>query len=625
MHSVNGIQKNIEMIGKLFPDVITEVECDGEVKYAIDFDALRDNLSEEIVEGNEERYQFTWPDKKKAKLLANTPISATLRPVREESVNFDTTENLYIEGDNLDVLKLLQETYLGKVKMIYIDPPYNRGNDFIYEDDFSQDVETYKKNSGQFDEQANRLDENLENNGRFHTDWLNMLYPRLKLARNLLKNDGVIFISIDDHEIENLKKICDELYGIKNFIAIFPWRKRTAKSDVPYGISQDYEWVLSYAKSTEFLARIQGNDRKYFTTMDFPDRPWRIHDLTKQTTASERPNSFFTIINPKNENQYPANPNRTWAITKETFERYLSEDRIVFPGDYPFLNISKPALRYWKEDDQRKSGDMFGMISVSTKLPESVGMSLDGTKEITGLFGRKIFNFPKTVSLIKFFVDISTKNDPTAIILDFFSGSATTANAIMRFNLEEKCNIKYIMIQIPENTVEKSEAYKVGFKNICDIGKERIRRAAKKIHEEYPDVQFDDGFRVLRLDDSNMKDVYYNPQDTSQDMFANVVDNVKEDRSPEDLLFQVMLELDTLLSSKIETIEICDKRVFNVADGYLMACFDKNVTAEVVTEIAKKKPYYAVFRDASLADDSVATNFDQIFETYSKDTIRKVL
>lgn len=636
MHTPNLADENFKKLAEMFPNAVTETitgyEEDGKpiIERAIDTDVLRQEISAQVVEGAQERYQFTWPDKKKSVVLANAPIAKTLRLDREKSVGRDgiersiDSENIYIEGDNLDALKLLQETYLGKVKMIYIDPPYNTGNDFIYQDDFSQDTDEYLANSGQFDEESNQLVQNTESNGRFHTDWLNMIYPRLRIAKDFLSDDGVIFISIDDNEQENIKKCCNEIFGADNFVATFPWRKRTAKSDVPFGVSQDYEWIVCYAKSEKFVAATLGTERKYFETSDFPNRPWRIHDLTKQTTASERPNSFFTMVNPKTAEEYPANPNRTWAITKDTFDEYYLQGKIVFPGDYDFLNITRPAFRYWKEDDISKAGDLFGLMPVSTKLADSAGMSLDGTKEITELMNGKIFSFPKTVKLIKFFVDISTKTKKDSIILDFFSGSATTAHAVMQLNAEDGGNRKFIMVQLPEETDEKSEAYKAGYKNICEIGEERIRRAGKKIKEE-TGADIDYGFRVFRVDSSNMKDVYYRPAEYTQEQLSLYADNIKPDRTPEDLLFQVMLDLGVLLSSKIDEEEIAGKKVFSVENGYLIACFDNNVTEDTVTEIAKRHPFYAVFRDSGLASDSVAVNFEQIFETYSPKTRRKVL
>ena len=626
MQTANKADENFKKLAEMFPNAVTEtIDENGEVVRAIDKDVLMQEINTKVIDGKEERYQFTWPDKKKSVLLANAPISKTLRPCREESVDFDITENLYIEGDNLEVLKLLQETYLGKIKMIYIDPPYNTGNDFVYEDDFAQSTEEYLANSGQFDGDGNRLVPNTESNGRFHTDWLNMLYPRLKLAKDLLTDDGVIFISIDDNEVENLLKCCGEVFGDCNFVAQIPWRKRTAKSDVPFGVSQDYEYIICFAKSSNFTASVEGKERKYYETPDFVGRPWRVHDLTKQTTASERPNSYFTIVNPKTGEQYPANPNRTWAITEDTFRTYYAENRIVFPGDYEFLNIQKPVLRYWKEDDMKKAGDKFGKVAVSTKLPDNIGMSQDGTKEITSLLGAKAFSFPKPSALIKYLISTSTEKED--YVLDFFSGSATTAHAVMQLNAEDGGHRKFIMVQLPEATDEKSEAHKAGYKTICEIGKERIRRAGKKIKEHSPltTQDLDIGFRVLKCDTSNMKEIFYRPDEVEQTLFDNYASNIKEDRTPEDLLFQVMLDLGILLSSKIEETTIGGCKVLNVADGFLYACFDNNICDEVVTAIAKEQPYYAVFRDSGMASDSVLTNFDQIFASISPSTVRKVL
>ena len=633
LQSYDVVGSNIQRIAALFPNCVTErLGKDGKPELAIDFEKLQAELSDEIIGDSEERYQFTWPDKRAAVRLANTPTTMTLRPCRKESVDFDNTQNLYIEGDNLDVLKVLRETYLGKVKMIYIDPPYNTGNDFVYNDDFAQGKEEFEQSSGLFDENGNQtidpMQRNTESNGRFHTDWLNMIYPRLKVARDLLSEDGVIFISIDDNEVENLQKVCDEIFGEINFVVQYPWRKRTAKSDVPFGVSQDYEWIICYAKSSRFVASIEGGERKYYETPDFPNRPWRVHDMSTQRTASERPNSNFTIINPRNDLEYPVNPQAVWRVTKEGFPQYLKENRIVFPGDYDFLKISKPVLRYWKEDDIKKDGDSFGRISVSTKLPDNIGMSQDGTKEVTNLFDGKIFSYPKPSSLIQFFAKIVNSND--SLILDFFSGSATTAHAVMKLNAEDGGNRKFIMVQLPEKTDEKSEAYKAGYKNICEIGKERIRRAGKKVKEEagLQGQNLDTGFRVLKLDSSNMEDVYYTPLEFElQSLF---MENVKADRTGEDLLFQVMLDLGVELSVKIENenLKIENGRtitVHNVDKGYLMACFDRDIDEATITEIAKRQPVYFVMRDASAASDNVIDNFEQIFKHYSPDTVCRII
>ena len=652
--------QNIDRIAALFPNCVTEM-LDEEhstpekkvYKRAINFELLKQMLSPDVVDGDE-AYEFTWVGKKAAIVEANKPIRKTLRPCVAESKDWDTTKNLYIEGDNLEVLKLLQESYLGKVKMIYIDPPYNTGNDFIYADDFMRSQEEENEQMGMYDEEENRLFKNTDTNGRFHSDWCSMIYSRLMLARNLLTDDGVIFTSIDDNEVDNLKKICDEVFGAVNYVATFPWRKRTAKSDVPFGVSQDYEYILCFAKSSNFVASVDGKERKYYETPDFAGRPWRVHDLTKQTTASERPNSYFTIVNPKNGEEYPANPNATWRITVDTIEDYLAQNRIVFPGDYEFLKISKPVLRYWKEDDMKKAGDKFGKVAVSTKLPDNIGMSQDGTKEITNLLGTKAFSFPKPTVLIKYLISTSTEEGD--FILDFFSGSATTAHAVMQLNAEDGGHRKFIMVQLPEKCDEASEAYKAGYKNICEIGKERIRRAGDKIKQallndgiairkmteykatqgnlegfsygewmEAPEViqakekmasSLDVGFRVLKLDDTNMKDVYYAPDDYDQGMLAGLESNIKDDRTDLDLLFGCLIDwgLPLSLPYKSEQLGSCTVHTYN--DGDLIACFDANIPESVVKEIAQRKPLRAVFRDSGFASSPEKINVFEIFKLY---------
>lgn len=632
MESPDMVAQNIDRIAALFPNCITEM-LDEEhstpekkvYKRAINFELLKQMLSPDVVDGDE-AYEFTWVGKKAAIVEANKPIRKTLRPCVAESKDWDTTENLYIEGDNLEVLKLLQESYLGKVKMIYIDPPYNTGNDFIYADDFKMESEEWKVESGEWSEEGDRLFKNTDTNGRFHSDWCSMIYSRLMLARNLLASDGAIFISIDDNERENLQKICDEVFGTVNYVATFPWRKRTAKSDVPFGVSQDYEWIILYAKSSQYTARISGTERQYYETPDYPGKQWRIHDLTTQRTAFERPNSNFDMVNPKNGDVFQVNPLRTWAVTKETFDEYYAAGKIVFPGDYDFLRISKPAFRYWKEDDMKKAGDFYGMMSASTKLPDDIGMSLDGTKEITELFNGKVFSFPKTTKLIKHFVDMSTKNDDAAIILDFFSGSATTAHAVMQLNAEDGGHRKFIMVQLPEKCDEKSEAYKAGYKNICEIGKERIRRAGEKILKEQlannnstlnsPNSKLDIGFRVLKLDSTNMKDVYYAPCDYDQDFLHQLESNIKDDRTDLDLLFGCLIDwgLPLSLPYKSEQIDGCTVHTYN--DGDLIACFDANVPESVVKEIAQRKPLRAVFRDSGFESSPEKINMFEIFKLY---------
>ncbi len=644
METPDLTQANIEKLAALFPACVTETRGEGgKLKKAVNFELLRQMLSDVVLEGDE-AYEFTWVGKKAAIVEAHKPIRETLRPVMEDetvpigkdstkkpycssgSVNWETTENLYIEGDNLEVLKLLQESYLGKVKMIYIDPPYNTGNDFIYRDDFAMSGEEYSEESGQIDEETgDRLFRNTDSNGRFHSDWCSMIYSRLMLARSFLNEDGAIFISIDDNEVDNLKKICEDIFGASNYIATFPWRKRTAKSDVPFGVSQDYEWIVCYAKSDKFIARVTGTERQYFETPDYPGKPWRIHDLTTQRTAAERPNSNFTMINPKTGDEFLVNPLRTWAVTQDTFLDYYEQGKIVFPGDYSFLNISRPAFRYWKEDDMKKAREMFGLMPASTKLPDDIGMSLDGTKEITELFSGKVFSYPKTSKLIKHLLDMSTKTSPNAIIMDFFSGSATTAHAVMQLNAEDGGHRKFIMVQLPEPCDEKSEAYKAGYKNICEIGKERIRRAAKKIAADNPGKPFDGGFRVFKLDKSNMADVYYSAGEYDQNMLDQLVSNIKPDRTDLDLLFGCLLEWGLPLSMPYtsEQIEGCTVHTYN--DGDLIACFDEDIPDTVIKEIAKRQPLRTVFRDSSFAASPAKINVGEIFKMLTPDTRVKVL
>ena len=652
MHSLDGVQRNIDLIGKLFPNAITEVKRDGKVEHAIDFDVLRQELSDSIVEGREERYQFTWPDKKKAMLAANAPITATLRPVVADSFGKDGTpggfdsENLYIEGDNLEVLKLLQETYLGKVKMIYIDPPYNTGNDFVYEDDFAQSAADYMDNSGQYDEEGNRMVTNTESNGRFHTDWLNMIYPRLKLAKDLLAEDGVIFISIDDNEIENSLKVCSEVFGKENYLACFP-RVTKKAGKTTEAIARNHDYLLSYAKSSAVKLYLPSHTDDGFKFSDeFIDTrgKYKLNQILDYDSLQYSASLDYPIT-VKGKTFYPgqsyekylerqkgnhARADWAWRWSKELFEFGLKNGFIVIK-DYE--SHSRIYTKTYQNCKIVKKGNGFQLEymertkAISTlEFIENEYSNDNSKKNITQVFDAAVFDYSKPVELLKTITSYATSMSD--VVLDFFSGSATTAHAVMKLNAEDGGHRKFIMVQLPEKTDEKSEAYKAGYKNICEIGKERIRRAGRKIKEDAgltAPADLDIGFRCLRLDESNMKPVYYTPEETQQQDMFSLVDNVKPDRTPEDLLFQVMLDLGVLLSSPIEVKEIAGKKVFNVAEGFLLACFDHDVTEETVKAIAKMKPYYAVFRDSSMANDSVATNFDQIFETYSPETVRKVL
>ena len=619
MQSSNGVEDNITKIAQLFPDCVTETvdEKSGQPKHLIDFEKLKHNLSDSVMSERAERYQFTWPDKSKAILLANSPINATLRPCREDSVDFDNTQNLYIEGDNLDVLKCLKETYLHKVKMIYIDPPYNTGNDFVYEDDFAQSSEEYLANSGQFDEQGNRMFTNAESNGRFHTDWLNMIYPRLKVARDLLTDDGVIFISIDDNEVENLRKVCDEVFGEQNFIATLVWeRAYSPKNDAKF-ISNSHDYILMFAKRIDSfhigrLERTAEANARYSNPDNDPRGDWKPSDMSVKTYNAE---CDYPITCPSGRVVEPP-AGRCWRLSRNAFRERLQDNRIWFGTDGNSVPCIKRFLRELKFE---------GMAPTSILFYKEVGHSQEGAKEVTALFGDKgVFDGPKPIRLLQRLLTLANLDD-NSIILDFFSGSASTAHAVMKMNAEKQKHCPFIMVQLPEHISEKKKEQ--GYKTVCEIGKERIRRAGKKIKEESPltTQDLDTGFRVLKLDSTNMQDIYYSPKDISQADLFSQVDNVKPDRTGEDLLFQVMLELGATLDSKIETTTVAGKTIYNVAEGYLVACFDPDVTDDVVKSIAQMQPAYAVLRDTSMKDDSTATNFEQIFKTYSPDTVTRIL
>lgn len=661
MQSTNGVQENIEKIQSLFPDCVTETidERTGELVRKVDFEKLQQNLSDVIISGREERYQFTWPDKKKAILLANSPVNAALRPCREESVDFDNTQNLYIEGDNLDVLKCLKETYLHKVKMIYIDPPYNTGKDFIYGDNFSEKAEDYLIDSGQYDEQGNQLETNVESNGRFHTDWLNMIYPRLKVARDLLTDNGVIFISIDDHEQENLKKVCDEIYGSANFTGCIVLQ--TATDNNPRQINTEHEYILCYSKNkaiqdywyadSEKAKLIQ---EKYLELLqkygqDIETIQRELRNWIKENAEILKGVSHYDNVDEKGVFH-------DGDIANTVFGGYKYD--VHHPITGKICKIPDKGFRYPEKTmrDMIKNGEiMFGddettLIKPKKRLENAKDVlrsviyedGRSSTKQFEALMARDIFQNPKSTTILSRLFNFVVEDGD--IVMDFFSGSASTAECIMNLNEKKHSNIHYILVQIPESIdkvllTAKDKAKKTAQNaikfldsigkphTICEIGKERIRRAGKKIKEDSPltTQDLDTGFRVLKLDSSNMEDIYYTPKDISQANLFSLVDNVKSDRTAEDLLFQVMLELGATLDSKIATEVVAGKTIYNVADGYLVACFDKDVTDEVVTTIAKMHPLYAVLRDTSMANDSTATNFEQLFKTYSPDTVTKIL
>ena len=657
MQTANKADENFKKLAAMFPNAVTEtIDENGEVVRAIDKDVLMQEINTRVVDGKEERYQFTWPDKKTSVLLANAPINKTLRPCREESIDFDNTENFYIEGDNLEVLKLLQETYLGKIKMIYIDPPYNTGNDFVYEDDFAQSTDEYLANSGQFDDEGNRMVQNTESNGRFHTDWLNMIYPRLKLAKDLLSKDGIIFVSIGDEEVDNLRKVMDEVFGADNFrnqIVI----RRGAKSvqaqfDTWDKLGRDFEYILLYSRSS--IYRFPQQTRK----LDIA-KPGTWNNHWRGTDRPTMRYPLFGIMPSSGQWRWSKERSDTAVKNYEKLIRDVGTDSPTNEQIESWYGQQKERVDLLRLSENGKPEHYIPPTSDTLLNSSWMDLLVGSSSEINNLFESKVFDTAKLTALI---IRMLRFCDEDSIILDFFSGSATTAHAVMKLNAEDGGHRKFIMVQLPEKTDEKSEAYKAGYKNICEIGKERIRRAGAKIQKEraesiaftkhewnqscyyiehqeecdklghLPDEYvaklhppIDTGFRVLKCDSSNMKEVYYTPDDYEMSLFDSLEDNIKEDRTPEDLLFQVMLDLGILLSSKIEETTISGKKVFKVDGNYLIACFDKNVTEDVITEIAKQKPYYFVMRDSSMANDSVATNFDQIFATYSPDTVRKVL
>ena len=655
MTSRDMVGGNVEKIAALFPHCVTEhLDKYGKPEMAIDFDKLRAELSSDIIEEGEERYQFTWPDKRAASRLANEATTKTLRPYRDESVDFDNTENLYIEGDNLEVLKVLRETYLGKVKMIYIDPPYNTGNDFVYNDDFAQGKDSFEQHNGLFDEEGNQtldpMQRNTEANGRFHTDWLNMIYPRLKVARDLLTYDGVIFISIDEHEIENLKKVCNEIFGSQNYVGTVIWERAfSPKNDAKY-LSDSHDYILIFAKSLSnfeigLLPRTDEANARYKNLDNDPRGPWTADNMTVKSYSA---NYDYPITTPSGKIIKPTD-GRCWFTSKERMQKLIDEGRIWFGED----GNNTPRLKRYLSDVQQ------GMTATTIWKYGDVGHNQEGRQEVKKLFNDKgYFDGPKPLRLLSRILTIANTQE-NSIILDFFSGSATTAHAVMKLNAEDGGHRKFIMVQLPEITDEKSEARKAGFKTICEIGKERIRRANNLIKTEFESLitsyqkqidfldsqnpkssnlekkripienerdrlknilsQIDFGFRVLKLDSSNMEDVYYTPDAFEPGVIDMLIDNIKPDRTSEDLLFQVMLDLGIELSAKIERNMINGKEVYSVDDDYLIGCFDKDVDERTIEEMAKLLPTHLVIRDASAANDNVLDNFEQIIALYSNE------
>ena len=606
-------EEQIEKIATLFPHVITESRNDkGEVVKAIDFDLLKQELSFSLIEGTKERYQLTWPGKRGAIIESNAPTNQTLRPVREDSLDWDNTENLYIEGDNLTVLKILRETYLGKIKMIYIDPPYNTGKDFIYKDNFHQSTDEYLKDANIKDEEGNRWEQNTESNGRFHSDWLSMIYPRLKVARDLLKDDGVIFISIDDNEVHNLRKICDEIFGDENFVGNFCWKRRASSNLAEKNISTDHEYVLAFQKKEIKFIGIE-KDFKGYSNPDNDFRgEWTTGDLTVGMTRDQRPNQYYELIDPTTGIKYLPNPNRVWAFIPNSMEKLIMEKRIIFPSD----SLKRPMQKRFKNELKTESNP------ISTWV-EAVGLNSEATRQLQKIFEGKYFDYAKPESLLKHLMIGSIGNN--GLILDFFSGSATTAQAVMQLNADDEVvekgsgNRKYVLVQVPEATADDSEACKAGYKNICEIGKERIRRAGAKIKAE-TGADIDYGFRVFRTDSTNFKEVAFSPSEYTQEVLIGAESNIKEDRTGEDVLIQVMLAWGLELSLPLEKKEIAGYTVYYVGGNSLVACLAKDVPLEVVETIAKDQPLRVVFLDSSFASDAERINVDAQFKLLSPET-----
>ena len=611
-------QKNIDKISQLFPNCITETKDEnGNLKKAVNFELLQQMLSDEIAD-KDEAYEFTWVGKNAAIVEANKPIRKTLRPCKEESVNWDTTENLYIEGDNLEVLKLLQESYLGKVKMIYIDPPYNTGNDFIYRDDFTLSSEEYAEESGLFDDEGNRMFKNTDTNGRFHSDWCSMIYSRLLLARNLLTDDGVIFISIDDNEVENLKKICDEVFGAGNFIAQLIWERAFSPKNDARFISNSHDYVLMIAKDINTfvigrLPRTEEANARYSNLDNDPRGVWMSSDISVKTYNAE---CDYPITTPSGRVVEPP-AGRCWSLSAKAFAERLQDNRIWFGPD----GNGTPRIKRFLSDLKHE-----GMAPTSIMFFKDVGHSQEGAQEVSKLLDGGFFSGPKPQRLMKRLLTLANLKDDS-IVLDFFSGSASTGHAVMQFNIDNNSKRKFIMVQLPELCDEKSEAYKAGYKNICEIGKERIRRAGKKIKEENPltTQDLDIGFRVLKVDDSNMKDVYYSATEYEQGKLDMFESNIKEDRNDLDLLFGCLLDWGLPLSLPYTSETIGKFTVHTYNKGDLVACFNEDVSEEVVKEIARKKPLRAVFRDSSFSNSASKINVFEIFKMISPETSVKVI